>query len=255
MSRVHALLLPLLALSAAPAATPPRPGEVKGTVRDSQGKPLKGAIVRIQPALTGGMLTVKTNAQGEYTASALLDMPYSANAWVLLPYRGQQFCLRVDSVNEQGYEPFDVKRGAVRNFKFRLSGPIPDAGADAYFGGEVRLLHPGWDDDGVVDWDESRVEVTLVPDGPLVDGSKGKTVVRTTRPGDAFLYDIPLGHYRATAVLLRQDGSRTPLLMGAKQPQASMVLDFQSNTTSCGLGYGKVNGISRAFLYVARPTR
>ena len=255
MIRTLTPLLALLTLSAALAVTPPKPGEVRGTVLDSLGHPIKGAIVRIEPALTGGMVTVKTNAQGEYVASSLLNMPYLANAWVQMPYRGQKFCLRVDSVNEAGYEPFDVKTGVVRNFKLRLSGPIPDAGDDAYFGGEVRLLHPGWDDDGAVNWDESRVEVTLIPDGPLVDGSKGKAVVRTTRPGDQFLYDIPLGHYTATAVEIRKDGTRAPLRMGNKAPANSMALDFESNTTYCGLGYGKVSGIGRAFLYVARPTR
>lgn len=256
MNRTLPILFSLLALGSGLAATRgSEPRTVKGVVLDTRGKPIKGAIVRIEPALTGGMVNVKTNARGEYTVSSLLDMPYYANAWVQMPYRGQKFCLRADSVNEEGYEPFSGRTGAIRDFKLKLSGPIPDAGEDAYFGGEVRLLHPGWDDEGAVNWDESRVEVTLVPDGPLVDGSPGKTLVRTTRPGDQFLYDIPLGHYRATAIEIRKDGSRVPLLMGEAKPVSTMDLAFESNTTYCGLGYGKVSGIGRAFLYVARPAK
>ncbi|MEF2280401.1 carboxypeptidase-like regulatory domain-containing protein [Deinococcus sp. YIM 134068] len=209
---------------------------MKGVVLDALGQPIKGAIVRIEPGLTGGMVGVKTDAQGQYTARSLIDMPYLATAWTLMPYRGQKFCLRVDSVNEEGYEPFSAKGGTIRNFRLKLSGVIPDAGENAFFGGEARLLHPGWDDDGVVNWDESRVEVTLVPDGPLVDGplvdgSVGKPLVRTTQPGESFLYDIPLGQYTATAVELRPDGTRAPLWMGEKQPQDKMTLRFESNTS------------------------
>ncbi|BDP40508.1 hypothetical protein DAETH_04770 [Deinococcus aetherius] len=257
MNRRLPALMSLLALTAALAAPPPKPepGTVKGVVLDALGRPIKGAIVRIEPGVTGGMVTVKTGAQGQYTVPSLIDMPYYASAWVLMPYGGQKFCMRVDSVNEEGYEPFSPRAGVIRNFKFKLSGPIPDGGENAFFGGEVRLLHPGWDDEGVVNWDESRVEVTLVPDGPLVDGSKGKTLVKTTRPGDSFLYDIPLGRYMATAVELRKDGTRVPLLMGADKPSPRMALEFESNTSYCGAGYGRVNGIGRAFLYVARPAK
>jgi hypothetical protein len=201
------------------------------------------------------MVTVKTNAQGQYAVPALIDMPYYASAWVQMPYQGQTFCMRADSVNEEGYEPFSPRAGVIRNFKFKLSGPIADGGENAYFGGEARLMRPSWDNSDVIDWTESRVEVTLVPDGPLVDGSKGKTLVKTTRPGDSFLYDIPLGQYTATAVELRKDGTRVPLLMGEDRPAPRTVLKFESNSSYCGAGYSRVNSIGRAFLYVARPAK
>lgn len=257
MNRHLPALCSLLALTASLAAPALKaePRTVKGTVQDALGKPIKGAIVRIEPAVTGGMVTVKTNAQGQYTVPALIDMPYYASAWVQMPYQGQKFCMRVDATNEEGYEPFSPRAGVIRNFKFRLSGPIPDGGQDAYFGGEVRMLYPSWVNGPVIDWTESRVEVTLVPDGPLVDGSKGKTLVKTTRPGDSFLYDIPLGSYTATAVEIRKDGTRTPLLMGYDQPAPRMPLRFESNSPNCGPGYYRVNGIGRAFLYVARPAK
>lgn len=41
--------------------------------------------------------------------------------------------------------------------------------------------------DEIVPLGESKVEVTFVPNGPLIDGSAGKTMVRTTKPGDNML--------------------------------------------------------------------
>ncbi|PYE50435.1 carboxypeptidase-like regulatory domain-containing protein [Deinococcus yavapaiensis] len=254
MNRRFPALLSLLALTAGLAAPTLKaePMTVKGTVVDASGNPIKGAIVRIEPGVTGGMVTVKTDAQGQYTTPALIDMPYYASAWVVMPFQGQKFCMRVDSVNQEGYEPFSPRAGVIRNFKFKLSGPIPDGGEYKYFGGEARLMRPGWDESDVIKWTESRVQLTLVPNGPLADGSKGKTLVKTTELGDSFLYDIPLGSYTATAVEIRKDGTRFPLLMGKDKAAPQMNLKFESNSPYCGAGYSRVSSIGRAFLYVAR---
>ncbi len=256
LKRTVPALLSLLALTTGLAAgLDPEARTVKGVVLDTRGKPIQGAIVRIEPTLSGGMVSARTDAQGRYSASSLIDQPYAATAWILMPYRGQKFCLRIDSANEAGYEPFSGRAGAVRNFKLKLSGPIADPRGDWSFGGEVGLLHPGWDEDGVVNFRTSRVEVTLVPVGPLVDGSPGKTLVRTTQAEESLLYDVPLGHYTATAVEIGEDGTRVPLLMGKERPNPKMDLDFNPSTSYCGTGYSSVSGIGRAFLYVARPAR
>ncbi len=57
----------------------------------------------------------------------------------------------------------------------------------------------------------SALEITLTPDGPLLDGSKGavitQTVHMTNQWRDAYLRGIPFGVYRTTARLIEPNGT------------------------------------------------
>ena len=49
-----------------------------------------------------------------------------------------------------------------------------------------------------------------MPDGPLIDGSTGATLVKATRVGEV-LSDLPVGRYTVTVKAVGADGSKTAL--------------------------------------------
>lgn len=256
LSALALALLGAAASQAAPAALKPEPRKVKGVVLDTRGRPVEGATVWVLPAVTTGVVILKTNAQGQYATGPLPVVPYRTYARVKVPYRGQNYCLRAAAENEAQYDHFTPENGVIRNFRLKLTGPVPDAGYDnAFFGGEVRIMHHTWEGTSIVDFD-STVEVTLVPNGPLVDGSTGKTLVKRAKVGENFLYDIPIGHYDVTAVEIRKDGTRTPLVMGEYlgPPRAKTTLAFKPMSSSTCGGPGGGHDVERAFLYVSRPS-
>ncbi|MFC4453904.1 carboxypeptidase-like regulatory domain-containing protein [Deinococcus sonorensis] len=227
---------------------------VKGTAVDTQGRPLEGTQVWMLPAVHAGVVEVHTDAKGEYETPELTDEPYQAYAWQKVSYHNQTFCLRLAAATSEQYKVFSPRDGVIRNFRWQLSGVMPDANRDnAYFGAEVRLMNGYWDDTNAVPL-TAVVEVTLVPDGPLIDGSAGKTIVKTTTYDDGFVYDVPVGHYQVTATEVRPDGTRVPLVLnpvsGPERYRAT--LDFKAITGPCG-GYGGSNGVERAFIHIARP--
>ncbi len=254
-TRPVVLLLTLLALalpSAVYAAqSPPQPWTVRGVAVDTQGKPLRGTIVWMLPSVTDGVVQTTTDAQGRYITPRLIDMPYEAYAWQRVPYQGQLFCLRLAAETPQQYAPFSPRSGVIRNFRLRLTGTMPDQNREhAYFGAELRLMNGGWEGTSPLTRD-AQIEVTLTPDGPLIDGSAGHTILRKVNFEDGFLYDLPVGRYTASAVELHADGSRTRLVMNAAGSFQS-TLQFKATDGTCG-GYGGSNGVERAFLDLARP--
>jgi hypothetical protein len=136
----------------------------------------------------------------------------------------------------------------VRNFQWQLSGVIEDLkDYDGYFGAEIRLFIAG-------DMKDGEVELTFTPTAPLVDGSQGEIITRTLNVNeDLFVYDIPLGVYDVSGVLL-ENGARTPLHVGKESAldgynaqTETAVLEFKPN------GCGNASGIDRAFLYLNSP--
>jgi len=102
-----------------------------------------------------------------------------------------------------------VDQGVVRDFVFRQSGLRPRSEADAdpkfgvgpsYYGGTLCLTTIDSREPFLRSRETFLVEVTLVPTGPMLDGSKGKTITRTTVFGRTMLlHDIPIGRYTMTA--------------------------------------------------------
>ncbi|WP_295823659.1 carboxypeptidase-like regulatory domain-containing protein [uncultured Deinococcus sp.] len=271
LSTVSLLSLALMACgSASTTGTPPggstggtpggsmggsaRPNTVSGQVLDQAGRPIQGALIWVLPAVTTGLITLHTDAQGRYVSPALVNVPYRTYAGFQAEYRGQSFCQRLAATSLNEYDAFspDPTGTIIRNFRWQISGAMPD-GRDNYFGAEVRIFHRTWADGQEIVAGDSSVELTLVPDGPLIDGSAGKTVVKSARVGENMLYDIPVGHYAVKATEVHGDGSRTPLLVGdySGPGSAASTLDFRPQSGSC-VG-GTSNGVERASVYVARP--
>lgn len=206
--------LPLLGLALAAA-----PNTVSGRVVDERGRPVPGVKVFIEPALFSGLITTTTDAQGRYRSVELSPAanPYTATAYKELLYHGQRYCLRMAGDPHPYHDAFNARSGVTRNFVWRIRGASDQPtgyGGEQTWGGSIRFetLSSG---PGSVEDRSAQVQVTLVPEGPLIDGSAGQTITRTVSIEEG-LDDIPVGYYRMTAALLGEGGTNTPLRVGTK---------------------------------------
>lgn len=211
---LSALLLAAFGLS---ATTKPKPNTVSGRVVDERGKPVAGVRIIIAPAMFRGTLFTTTNAQGRYESIELnaATNPYYVTAYKEVKYHDQRYCLRMAGDPQPYQDAFNAKAGAVRNFVWKIRGvsdmPSSEYGGDTW-GGTLSFERLYTDDAHLVDRD-ATIEVTLVPDGPLIDGSKGSTITRTT-PVSRALGNIPVGYYKVSATLKHANGTKTPLRVG-----------------------------------------
>ncbi|PYE52755.1 carboxypeptidase family protein [Deinococcus yavapaiensis KR-236] len=221
---------------------------MRGDVTDARGKPDANALVWIQPSVTTGVVQVRTDAHGKYEATNLPDIPYNAFAWTQVEYDGQEFCLRLAADDDSQDASFTPKSGVLRDFKWKLSGRLPDMTAlTDFFGDRVQLTN-GDDSDGAFVDEDDTVEVTFEPTQPLADGSAGTRVQKRVS-----MNDVPLGTYRVTAHEVHDYASGEPLLIGTSYGKLGESAKFKFKPTrGCG---GQGSGIARGFLYVAHAPR
>lgn len=206
-----------------------KPGYIVGRCTNSAGKALRGVRVRVFGTTQAGENTnyeTKTDASGFYSVRlpkgnfhvgwAHFDVAAPAGPSYSLPLHP------LDGSND------DAKStpGIVENFVLKISGrisPLKDAQSDlSYYGGSIHvsggaIANAGFLDDAYYRFPEgSSLEMTLVPQGVLADGSTGKTLVRrkSVAAGTTFL-DIPIGRYKVTAKLIGADGASKPLRVAA----------------------------------------
>ncbi|HYE17151.1 MAG TPA: hypothetical protein VEA69_01840 [Tepidisphaeraceae bacterium] len=195
-----------------PADPRAKAGRVVGTLADARGGPLSNVTVRVRGFTRGGDAVDKTfevKGPAKGYEFELPDGTYSTpEAVVTAEYHNRTlvFPLAPADGATEWLEARDAKAGLVRDFVWRISGARPAGVGNpldptGYWGSAVVFDLGG--DFG----DTANFEVTLKPDGPLVDGSEGGplTFVRRIpwrRHEDHFLLDIPTGRYTATAKLL-----------------------------------------------------
>ncbi|MBE1440817.1 stalk domain-containing protein [Paenibacillus sp. OAS669] len=194
----------------APTPTPvPSAGEVepyvvKGYLLNKQGNPIAGAEINADNQLFyDSNLGAVTDENGYYR----IEMPQLPTTWIMSAkfsreYNGkeQKFYLRSDVD-----QPFAGSTGAVRNFTLKdVVGHIE--------------IHPDfWSfDDSLPQFQMNDLEVTLTPEGPLFDGSAGKTI--TTRAdvlptGGHGVDKIPLGRYKISATWKPEGHAPMPMLL------------------------------------------
>lgn len=194
--------------------TPLGPDSVTGVASDTQGRPIEGARVLLEPAMHEGSVEVFTDASGRYAITDLPDnVPFYIYAWHNVNYEGQNFCLRLGMPDASDYEPFAAEEGAVRNFQWQLTGTIgtpTGSEDDVHFGGNVYL-------DPYGDFRDGMIELTFTSTGPLIDGSAGSTFTETVNLNETDrVSDIPVGPYTVTATLVEANGNRTPLHIGTE---------------------------------------
>jgi hypothetical protein len=243
-----------------------RPNYLVGHAVFEDGRPIPEFEVGYEGGFGGGSSGTGHNGQFEVKnqdpASIIVR---NAEAKIHVPYRGKTYVLPLapldNKTDNQSSEEWraDIQQGASRDFIFRLTGTQPGhkpvdpasvADTDTY-----DVKHGFWGQTASVYLDPAvarvgnTVEITLVPDGPLIDGSAGKTITRALQlkePGNNYyLYDLPLGTYAVTARLLSPGGAPKPLHLkeqviddpqsSGDTPQSSVKLTWTFDTHLQGI--------------------
>lgn len=167
------------------------PYVVKGRVLDPQGRPMAGVgVLADNTMLYNSNMQAVTNADGAYR----LDLSLMETTWVMygnheVDYDGQRFTFRLE-VDEA---PFSSREGAVRDFVWRIGGPMGDG---ALFHGGNGHVFQDYGAGGLEDI--TLVTLHFTPSAPLVDGTEGEPVDVPVDVAGAF-GGIPLGRYTITA--------------------------------------------------------
>lgn len=190
--------------------TAPTPYTMKGVVKNAAGQPLAGVEVWADNTLGYNQNALgKTDAQGRYSISLPRDQigTWQAGGKFGRQYHGQWFELSLVVDNDTAFATAD---GAIRNFTLMTSGEQPGGG---YYGGTVwAYLSFGGDE-----FEMNRVEVTLTPDGPLLDGSAGQTLKRFVKGN--LIEDVPIGRYRISAMYRPEGGTPRPMVVMNRSEQ------------------------------------
>lgn len=217
-----------------PATDNPQPGGAQkgyltGKVVDGAGKPIRGVrIIADNTFLYNSNLLGTSNADGLYSIK-LSAGTYLASAELTVDYnaRSYKLNLRPDATGE-----FIQQDGAVRNFSWALTGPRPEQ-PRLHYGGDITLNRVV----GSQLYDVENIVFTLVPVGPLIDGSAGNTLrLRCGQPNTETygqLADVPIGRYKISAV---HQPTGTPLKVrngvnGTFSGDGSVTMDFYGETS------------------------
>lgn len=217
-----------------------QPNQVTGTVLSMSGQPLAGARIRFWRLTPQGAVieyVARTNAQGVYTLSMPPSEDYRIdNATALVSYGVQRYYLPLRPEGDDGSffdrDAIDNTRGYVKNFVLPVSGrispeedpkePLSYYGGSVYFRAKVKIVVPNDPDPFITGAangsnalpEGTRIQLTLTPQGPLLDGSAGRPLsynlqVRNTGRNafETNINDIPLGVYTATARVTTPDGN------------------------------------------------
>ena len=234
------------------AAQPaPTPNVVQGTVSTIDGKPVAGATIRVAGATgaaRGTSISTKTDANGRYRVTVPLGH-YGVDGFADIRYNGQTYKELWLDRGDAPCERMMSDKGIVRNFVLRLSGPkrctngTDPRNPDAYYGAYITAMSSAFPDDAVITF-------TLVPKGPVADGTKGRTLT-IKRTGAAlkkgggpieetsFLHDIPLGRYDITANVRYADGTQRETVLelrdGGSTTGRALDINFQANVFGGGV--------------------
>ncbi|WP_246357719.1 carboxypeptidase-like regulatory domain-containing protein [Pyxidicoccus fallax] len=208
---------------------------VKGKVVDTAGRPLAGAeVVADNQFLYDSNVVGTTGADGTYRLDlGKAGVTWSASATFKRQYNGKTYTFDLHPSNPA---LFATNEGAVRDFSWKLTGERPEGGK---YGSDVLFNMIAYEDpqDPDAPLDHLNVELTLTPDGPLVDGSTGAPLTaRATRDGNGTgLHDVPVGRYTITARYAPSGRPAQPLLVRVNNTGSyanSVTTDFQIVTES-----------------------
>ena len=224
LAALVSLGLPACTGSDAPGA---ESGHVTGKVVDARGAPVAGAKILLDNSMFyASYIRGSSREDGSYRIR-VQPGAWTAHASLQREYNGRTYTLELHPDQDDSFD----ETGAVRNFSWKLEGRTP-ANAYGYYGGFIQLST-----DIGFEGDLDDVELTLVPDGPLIDGSGGKTL--RLRPGDHYwvdrhqVEDVPIGRYLVTAELRDGQATRTLRIQDwhARGPFATQFqLDFRPDS-------------------------
>ena len=172
-------------------------GIVSGVVTDGKNLAVKDARITIEHTVWyNSYLFANSDNEGKYQVSLPQDPAgdWTAKAQLTKTAYGQtyKFDLEPDKT-----DAFNNTGGAVRNFKWKLSGQRP--GGTGYYGAHVDLYQFG------ADVDMTKVKLSFTPypgETSLIDGTTVTSFERTVEDvaGTFMVKDVPIGKYIVKAV-------------------------------------------------------
>ncbi|MFM9907800.1 MAG: carboxypeptidase-like regulatory domain-containing protein [Chitinophagaceae bacterium] len=169
----------------------PAKGIVKGKLSYADGNPIANAKVVIENTiLYASYIYATTNTKGEYSVPVPIGS-WKASVQIEKEFLGKKYKydLHPDNAN-----PFAGVEGAVRNFTWKISGAKPEGG---FYGSPVKAYG-----DLMSFINMQDVELTLTPDGNLIDGRPGAIIKKRlvdVGGGEYGIDDVPIGKYTITA--------------------------------------------------------
>jgi len=177
--------------------TETKSGVVTGIVTDAKNLPVKGANITIEHTVWySSYLLAASNSGGKYEV-LLPDDPagdWTAKAQLTKNAYGQTYKFDLEPDNAG---TFNKNSGAVRNFKWKLSGQRP--GGAGYYGAHVDLYMFG------ADVDMTKIKLLFTPfpgEENLIDGTLAAAFERPVEDiaGTFMAKDLPIGKYTVKAL-------------------------------------------------------
>jgi hypothetical protein len=166
-------------------------GIVKGKLTYSDGSPITNQKVVIEnTVLYASYVFAITNSKGEYSV-AVPNGSWKVSVEIEKEFLGKKYKYNLHPDNP---DPFAGSDGAVRNFTWKINGEKPGG---RFYGSPVKAYS-----DFFTPINMSDVELTLTPDGVLIDGSKGSVIKKRlvdVGGGEYGIDDVPIGKYTITA--------------------------------------------------------
>ncbi|RFM27015.1 hypothetical protein [Deminuibacter soli] len=171
-------------------------GAVTGIVTDAKNLPVKAANIIVEHTVWyNSYLLAASNNEGKYEVS-LPNEPagdWTAKAQLTKNAYGQTYTFDLEPDNTGA---FSKATGAVRNFKWKLSGQRP--GSTSYYGAHVDLYMLGTD----VNMTKIKLLFTPYPgESTLIDGTVATAFEKPVEDvaGTFMVKDIPIGKYSVKA--------------------------------------------------------
>ncbi len=209
------------------------PYTATGRVVDAAGRPLTGAEVEVHNSVYMTSVKTRVGANGQYTVK-VPDGSWRVLGTYNAQFDGKTYCLQLKPDDTEGFWAAD---GAVRNLSLAIQGANAHPDGSPYGGKldvELRGFTPG----------TYQGTVTLVPQGPLMDGSTGRTIalqgsVDIGGGGMAgfTVQDISLGKYAVTAELTDAAGAVTAVRVRVDNDsphRGTNIVTFDGGFLTCG---------------------
>jgi hypothetical protein len=203
-----------------------KPHTVLGDIRRLDGSPIPN-VVSYHVTVWGTTVAAERSTynldvdKDGHFEQLVPDGLYKVNAICVVDNAGHRVPVDLAWLDDKEGVSQSSTGGIVRDFRLITTGLRPGADPkrpESYFGATLRVTGPNYDvQRGQLSTRHpgGRVRVTLTPLGPLVDGTRGETIVREMDASDAnyggYARGIPPAAYRVTAAVVERDGSTRPL--------------------------------------------